>query len=352
MLANPYKSLSYLAGPCCVMKGPMNGHASQKHFLYLELAKFLRAGISIQKAVETLQRGRPSAFQAGVLDSIQSGFSRGESVAVVFAAMAPRVSSLECTLIEAGEKSGTLGVAMEHLGEYFGLLAEMQKQSSRGLIYPALLLHLAVFSQSVPVVFSSSDPSVVSNLATLLGPLPFLYVACAVVFVALKRVVALASTNVAIDRVLHLLPWVRAARMHAAMARFCRVYHGCLMAGMPVADTLRAALDAAGSGVLHGASGALFDCVEKGDLLGPVFLSEPAFPRMFSLVYSSGEDAGTLDTDLQRMSDQFQAEAKQSIRAAAEAFPKLITFAVMGYAIYKIASFYGGYFSAMRSLSE
>jgi type IV pilus assembly protein PilC len=124
------------------------------------------------------------------------------------------------------------------------------------------------------------------------------------------------------------------------------------MAGMPVADTLRAAFDAAGSGVLHGASGALFDCVEKGDLLGPVFLSEPAFPRMFSLVYSSGEDAGTLDTDLQRMSDQFQAEAKQSIRAAAEAFPKLITFAVMGYAIYKIASFYGGYFSAMRSLSE
>jgi type II secretory pathway component PulF len=330
----------------------MDGLASQKHSLYLEMAKFLRAGISIQKAVETLLRGRPPAFQTEALDSIQSGFSRGESVSVAFAALAPRISSLECTLIEAGEKSGTLGVAMEHLGEYFGLLAGMQKQSSRGLIYPAMLLHLAVFSQSIPAVFSSSDPSVVSNLATLLGPLPLLYAACAVLFLALKRVLALAATNAAIDRGLHMVPWVRAARMHAAMARFCRVYHGCVMAGMPVGDTLRASLDAAASGVLHGASGALFDCVKKGDLLGPAFLSEPAFPRMFSLVYSSGENAGTLDTDLQRLSEQFQAEAKQSMQAAGAAVPKLITFAVMGYAIYKIASFYGGYFSAMRALSE
>ena len=330
----------------------MDGRASQKHFLYLEMAKFLRAGISIQKAVETLLKGRPPVFQVEVLDAIRSGFSRGESVAVAFAALAPKVSSLECTLIEAGEKSGTLGVAMEHLGEYFGLLAEMQKQSLRGLVYPAALLHMAVFSQSIPAVFSASDPSVSSNLATLLGPLPVLYAACAVLFLALKRLLVLASTNAGVDRVLHMVPWVRSVRMHGAMARFCRVYHGCLMAGMPVADTLRAAIDAAASGLLHGASGALFDCVKNGDLLGPVFLSQPAFPRMFSLVYSSGETAGTLDTDLQRLSEQYQDEAKQSMRAAGAAVPKLITFAVMGFAIYKIASFYGGYFSAMRALSE
>ena len=330
----------------------MDGRASQKHFLYLEIAKFLRAGIGIQKAVETLLRGRPPAFQTEVLESIQSGISRGESVAVAFAALGLKVSTLECTLIGAGEKSGTLGVAMEHLGEYFGLVAEMQKQSLRGLIYPVALLHMAVFSQSIPAVFSAIDPSVASNLATLLGPLPVLYAAGVVLFLGLKRVLALASTNSGIDRVLHMVPWVSSARMHGSLARFCRVYHGCLMAGMPVADTLRAALDAAASGVLHAASGALFDCVKQGELLGPVFLSEPAFPRMFSLVYSSGETAGTLDTDLQRLSEQFQAEAKQSMRAAGAGLPKLITFAVMGYAIYKIASFYGGYFSAMRALSQ
>ena len=325
---------------------------SQKHLLYLEIAKFLRAGVGIQKAVEALLKTRPSGFQTHVLRGIQSGLNRGESVAVAFAALAPEISTLEQTLLKAGEKSGTLAVAMEHLGEYFGMLATMQKQSLQGLIYPFALLHLAVFSKSLPAVFAAREPSMISNLMILMGPLLLVYCAAVFLFWGGRRVLALASTDSRVDRVLHLVPWVRSARMNVAMARFCRVYHGCLLAGMPVADTLRAAFDAAASGVLHGASGALFDSVKNGDLLGPAFLSEAAFPRTFSLVYSSGEAAGTLDKDLERLSEQFQAEAKQSMQAAGVAGPKLITLAVMAYAIYKIASFYGAYFSAMRSVLE
>jgi type II secretory pathway component PulF len=330
----------------------MDRFASQKHFLYLEMAKFLRTGVGIQKAVETLKRGRSPVFQTEVLDSIQNGIARGESIAAAFAALVPKVSSLECTLIEAGEKSGTLGVVLQHLGVYFELLAQMQAQARRGLIYPAALLHLAVFSQSLPAVFAAHDASLVSNLATLLGPLPLVYAGSFVAFLALKRLLDMAPNDAAIDRMFHMLPWVGKARIHAAMARFCRVYHCCLMAGMSVAGTFQAALDAAGSGILRAASVGVLDCIKKGELLGPAFVAEPEFPRMFSLVYSSGETAGTLDTDLQRLSEQYQQEARESMQAAGASLPKVMTVGVMAYAIYKIVAFYSIYFSAMRSFSE
>jgi general secretion pathway protein F len=330
----------------------MAGLAAQKHFLYLELAKFLRAGIGIQKAVEALLKGRIPAFQREVLIAIESGLSRGQSVSSVFNGLAPKISSLEAVLIGAGEKSGTLGAAMEHLGGYFAMVAELEKRVLRGLIYPAVLVHLAVFSQTVPKVFSSRGAGMISDFITLMGGLWYVYCGVAMLFFLLKSVLEMASTNPRADRVLHFLPWVRSARMNVAMARFCLAYHGCLLAGLSVSDTLRAALDAAGSGVLHGASAGLFDALRSGDLLGPAFISESAFPRVFSLVYSNGETAGTLDTDLRRLSVQFQAEAKQSLEAAGAMLPKIFTFGVMAYAVYRIVSFYTGYLSAMHGAFE
>ena len=330
----------------------MAGHADQKHFLYLELAKFLRAGIGIQKAVEALLKGRIPKFQREVLLAIESGLSRGQSVSAVFNGLGPRISALEAVLIDAGEKSGTLGAAMEHLGEYFRMVADLQKRVFRGLIYPAVLVHLAVFSQTVPKVFSARSAGIISDFITLMGSLWYVYCGVAMLVFVLRSVLAMASTDSRLDRILHFLPWVRSARMNVAMARFCLVYHGCLLAGLSVSETLRAALDAAASGVLHGASAGLFDALKRGDLLGPAFISEAAFPRVFSLVYSNGETAGTLDTDLRRLSVQFQAEAKQSLEAAGAMLPKIFTFGVMAYAIYKIVSFYTVYLSAMRGAFE
>jgi general secretion pathway protein F len=330
----------------------MAGHAVQKHFLYLELAKFLRAGIGIQKAVQALLKGRIPVFQREVLHAIEGGLSHGQSVSAIFEGLAPGISALEAVLIDAGEKSGSLGAAMEHLGEYFGMVAALQKEVFRGLIYPAVLVHLAVFSQTVPEAFSAKGNGLISDFLTLMGPLWYVYCGVALLFFALRRVLVLASTNSRVDRILYLLPWVRSARMNVAMARFCLVYHGCLIAGFTISDTLRAALDAAASGVLHGASAGLVAAIRRGDLLGPAFIAEPAFPRVFSLVYSNGETAGTLDTDLQRLSVQFQTEAKQSLEAAGAMLPKIFTFGVMAYAIYRIVSFYTVYLSAMRGALE
>jgi type II secretory pathway component PulF len=330
----------------------MAGRAAQKHFLYLELAKFLRAGVGVQKAVESLLKGRIPEFQREVLRAIEGGLNRGESVSMVFESLAPKISALESVLVHAGEKSGTLGAALGHLGEYFGMVANLEKQVFRGLIYPAALVHLAVFSRTVPEVFGARGGGFFDNCTTLMGPLWYVYIGVVLLFFAVRSLLAMASTDAGVDRILHRVPWVGSARIHLAMGRFCLVYHGCLLAGIAVSDTLRAALDAAGSGVLHGASARLFDALKRGDLLGPAFISEPVFPRVFSLVYSNGETAGTLDTDMHRLGEQFQAEAKQSLQDAGAAFPKIITFSVMAYAIYKVVSFYTVYLSAMRGAFE
>lgn len=319
--------------------------ASKQQF-YFELAKLLGAGFGIREAARMLQgHSRPAAL-SGLLAGLLRGLDEGKSIAASLGGDAS-ISRLELSILDAGEKGGRLPAAMKHLADYFGLLATTRREMLRGIIHPVLALHLGIFISTVPTAMVSGEDSLPRMLGHFLLVLAGVYAGAFVAYLGLRRLTALARTRPAVDAFWRRVPCLGKARLHLAMAGFTRVYHTCLMAGIPMRETFATAARASQSGLISEAAQRIDATLAEGHPIGPVISREPAFPGDFSFSYATGEAAGTLDKDLDHWAEFYQSEAAASIRLAAVTIPRVAYFAVILFVAWKIVGFFNGYYSGL-----
>ena len=329
----------------------MSSSASHKHLFYAELAKLMEAGFGIRDAGRILQDTRLPAPQQRLLSLMQSGLENGKGIAESFATEPALVSDLECSIIAAGERGGRLAPAFLHLADYFQLLASARSEALRSMIYPTVLLHLGVIFGNAPgaLMNGESAGSILYNIAITLG---VIYVIGFALVMVSRRLLKAATTSAEVDGLLNRIPLLGKARRDLALARFTRVYHTCLLAGLPMQETAATATTASQSGRIREAGSQLTATLKTGDKLGPVFIASPAFPNAFARSYATAEESGMLDKDLARWADLFQQDALRGARRVSSAIPKLFYALVVIFVVWKILGFYQGYYRTIETLGE
>lgn len=330
----------------------MKSSASHKHLFYTEIAKLLEAGFDIRKAAAVLMDTRLPPAQAALLKNLNRGLEAGQSIAAAFGHDAKAITELERGIIGAGERGGKLAPAFQHLADYFGMLASARREAVKSMIYPIVVLHLGIFIGIVPGALMKGEMTGGQILGNLVTTLLLVYAAGTAVFLGIRSVLKMAPQNAGIDRLINRVPWVGNARRNLAMARFCRVYHSCVLAGIPMIETVRLASDASQSGMIRAAGRRLAEVAKAGGALGPRFLADDAFPKTFARSYATGEEAGTLDKDLARWSKLFQDDAESSARTLSVMMPKVLYFLILGFVAWKITGFYGGYYESLEQIGE
>jgi len=125
-------------------------NAPSKALLYNEFAKLLKAGFGIDKAADTVLSGKPPPEHREFSEVLNRGLGEGKSIAGAVADVALPVSEVEKRLIAAGEKGGRLEAAFAHLAGYFQSVDQTARQVRSGLVYPLVLVHLAVIFAHFP----------------------------------------------------------------------------------------------------------------------------------------------------------------------------------------------------------
>lgn len=317
----------------------------------MEMAKLLEAGFDIRKAAGVLIDTRLPAPQARMLEEMNQGLDAGESITAAFSKNAGVISSLERGIISAGERGGKLAPAFRHLSDYFGMLSSVRQEIIKSMIYPVVVLHVGVVVGIVPLALMKGTPAS-QILIQLAVTLLVMYGALALLFFGARSMMAKAETHASIDSWLNRIPWIGKTRKNMAMARFSKVYHSCLLAGIPMRDTISMATGAARSGRILTAGNAIAKRAAEGNPLGPVFMAHHEFPVAFSRSYSTGEEAGTLDSDMAHWADWFQKESESSAKNAAVMIPKLLYFLILLFVGWKIVGFFYSYYSGMFELLE
>lgn len=325
--------------------------AAHKHLFYAEMAKLLEAGFDIRKAAAVLNDTRLPAPQAVLLKDLNHGLESGETIATAFGKDAKTITDLERSIIGAGERGGKLAPAFQHLADYFGMLASVRSEMIRGMIYPLVVLHLGVVIAIVPTALMAGD-SPGKILRSLLLTLLAFYAAVFICFLIIRAILKMAPSQPGLDAGINRIPWIGSTRRNLAMARFCRVYHSCLLAGIPMTETVRVSTDASHSGLIREAGNALVRVAKEGNPLGPRFVAENAFPKPFARSYMTGEEAGTLDKDLARWSKVFQDNSETAARTMSVMVPKVLYFLIMMFVAWKIIAFFNGYYSGLEQLTE
>jgi type II secretory pathway component PulF len=330
----------------------MTPSPAHKHRFYAEIAKLVDAGFDIRKAAAVLLDTRLPAPQVALLESLNRGLDAGESITTAFGRGGHSITGLERGIIGAGEQGGKLAPAFQHLADYFGMLAAVRRDLVRGMIYPLVVLHLGIFIAIVPEALMAGTMTLGQILGSLVTTLLIVYAVVFMGALVVRMFVRAAPENAALDRWINRIPWIGATRRNLAMARFCRVYHSCLLAGIPMGETVRLSSAAAQSGLIREAGARLAQVVKNGGALGPTLMAEDAFPKAFARSYSTGEEAGTLDKDLASWSGLFQQDAASSARTMSVMVPKVLYFLILAFVAWKVVGFFGGFYDRLDRIGE
>ncbi|WP_193213005.1 type II secretion system F family protein [Luteolibacter marinus] len=329
----------------------MGFQAAQKHLFYTEIAKLLEAGFGIREAAAAMLDTKLPGVQSTLLEEMDRELEAGKSITESFGRDNQLITPLERSVIGAGERGGRMAAAFQHLADYYGMLAAARQEAIRGMAYPALLLHLGLFVGVLAPGLLHGSPWTDILKSFVLAVLA-VYAAGFVIWLGARALLAAAPGNASLDRAINLIPVIGKARRSMAMARFTKVYHICLLAGLSMEETVKTSARSSRSGVIGEAGLKLESALADGKPLGPEFIACGAFPKAFARSYATAEESGGLDKDLARWAGVYQDDAAAAVRTLSAVASKLAYFLVVLFIAWTVIRVYSGMYSDMYEMLE
>jgi len=323
----------------------------QRAVLYHELAKLLGAGMHMDRSLDLLLDQRPArgirTFLLGIQRGLEERLSVSDSVAKYNADL---VSSMEISLLSAGEKGGRLDASCAHLARYFEMREKSRAKAVGALIYPLILLHFGLMFPDLQLIMQ--EGGLQSIIPQALKRLAYAWIFLGGFGALAVMILKLAGGSTLIDRLLSITPLVGSARWHWALARFCQVFHTGLLASMNMSESLRLAGEATQSALLDAASRAAAKQIKEGHAVAPSLKKTGAFPRSFANAIDTAEQTGTLDVEMARWAMAEAELASQAQDRAAEWLPRIFYVFVVLYIGYRIVSMFAGYYTQLGGMLD
>jgi type IV pilus assembly protein PilC len=329
-----------------------------------QMATFLRSGVPVTEALDTLRQDTKSDKMAAVLGDVLERVGTGSTLADAMGAHDEVFPSYYLSLLRAGELTGRMEEAFDQLHAYIKRDIELSRAIRKALIYPAILLVVALAVSLLIVLF------VIPRFAEFFEefdaelPLPTRILMGIADFVSSPLGLAImASVGVAVlvfvlwiqsergrlfwHRVLLRLPGVGTVLTYAATERFCRVLASLLDAGVALPEALPSAVDCTNNLVFKERLDVAMDKVLAGEgFSGPLRATE-LFPVTATQMIRVGERTGALSEQLEGAATFFKEELDYSVEKLTQWFePIVIVFigVVVGFvALAMVSAMYGIY---------
>ncbi len=320
--------------------------ASRKERLYGELEKLLRAGFSIDDAARAILERKPAPPADRYLEGIRRGLASGQTVGEAVAGAGVDLTSLELSLVVAAERGGRMDEAYGRLSEYFGLMDRTRKRILSSLIYPVVLLHVAIILPAIPKAILAGDGGLA--LKSIFGTLLVVYSSAGIIAMIGRTLSLKAREDPGADRFLRAIPLLGGARRSLSLSRFCQVFRIHLLAALPITNCLRASGQSSQSGMVVEATENAARKIEGGASLATAIHGEPAFPAELASSLSTAELSGTLDVDLAKWERVYRESSVESLGAVSGWFPKVLYVLVVFYVCWQILTMGLGYLGALE----
>ena len=133
---------------------PQRRRVATNEFLVFnqELATLLKAGMPLVQSLDLLRRRVASAVFRTVLDDVYERVRSGTALSDAFAAHGDLFPRVYTASLLAGERSGSLDTVLRRFVEYTKIIATVKRKTVSALVYPAILITLALVLVSIIVL--------------------------------------------------------------------------------------------------------------------------------------------------------------------------------------------------------
>jgi type IV pilus assembly protein PilC len=319
----------------------------QRALFYRQSSTLLNAGFPLISALEHLSRNPTTAqFKSPILLLLQ-GLHDNLTFAESLERLQGWSSGFDIALIRAGEQSGTLDRALAALARHHESQANNLQALLREAIYPALVLHVALFIVPLPRLIQTGQ--IGFYLLQSIGTLLALY-SVGVFIAAALRPDRSPSWQALIERVLVHIPVWGSARADIALARLAGSLHALLSAGILVTKAWPLAAHASGSPTLIRVVDLWEPLLLSGSTPAELIASSGAFPDFFASAYATGEVSGRLDEQLRSLEELHETEGFRKLSIVSRWCPRLLYGVVAIWIAVQIFTMAGGYVGTLNQL--
>ena len=321
-----------------------------------QLATMLKAGLpliqSLDVAAESSDKAHIKAFIMSLRNEIAAGHTFSDSLRNY-----PNIfDNLYCNLVSAGEISGTLDIMLDRVATFREKDQRLKANIKKALTYPIAVLVIAGVVTAILLInvvpafeqtfasFGSELPAFTQLVVSLSETmqeywgwtLGFLVLAIGLFKIALNKS---KRFSYAIDKYLLKAPVLGKIMLLSSIARFSRTLATTFSAGIPMLDALDSSAGAAGNQHIANAAIEVRDTVSQGSLLNVAMKSNSVFPPLLQQLTKVGEEAGALETMLNKAADSYE----DSVNDAVDTMTALLEPAIMSF----LAVVIGGLMIAM-----
>ena len=328
-----------------------------------QLSVFFRAGIPVLQALEVISSEMANkVFKLALEDMIER--LRGGSTVSAAAALHPEAfPTYYLGILRSAEVTGNLDVVLDQLAEYIERDLDTRQKITAALLYPAIVMGLAVVTIGVLTIFvlprfqtffddfNAELPLPTrmlvsfSKLSATYGPIVVL--GAALTFVGLALFGRTEAGREKRDRILLRVPVLGKLVSQVIVERFCRIFGSMLTAGVSVPEALSVTAQATNNRVFQAGIADAREAMMRGDGLAGPLADTGLFPSSATQMFRVGEDTGTFDKQLATAATYLDRELDYSIKRATSFFePAVILFigVVVGFvAVALVSAMYGLY---------
>jgi general secretion pathway protein F len=295
-----------------------------------ELAVMLRAGLPLDGALRVL-RGmdhRPSvaALIGEILESVKGGMPLSRALA----GRGDLFGAFYVNMVRSGEASGQLGAVLTRLVEHLERMRALRESVVSALIYPGILLTVAVLSVFAILVFIVPQFETLFRDARQALPLSTRFVLFAGELVrdygihlllgaaaagwALSRWLRSAAGRLWWQAQLARLPVLGRVRHEYNLARFCRTFGTLLANGVPILTALGIAGETLEDERLRASIEGIAPKVKSGGRLADALAASGSFEPLAINLVRVGEETGSLDRMVLELAAIFDREVEIGIK--------------------------------------
>ena len=294
-----------------------------------EMATLLKAGMPLVQSLDLLRRRVTTPLFRTVLDDVHERVRAGAALSDAFGAHGALVPSIYTASLVAGERSGNLDSVLRRYVEYTKIIATVKRKTVSALVYPAILVSLALALVSIIVLkvvpafsdfyasFGSELPLVTRVIVAISDALREHWllillgiVGAVVAFVAWLRQ---PGQKARFDRIILGIPMLGEIARKFATSQMARTLATLLGGGLPLVNAIDIASKSVGNQFMARELDVVSARVREGVSFSSALEARRVFPEVAVKMAEVGESTGALQDMLNTVADFYDEEISTSM---------------------------------------
>ena len=312
------------------------------------LSSLLAAGVPLSRAMVILCKEASSPAAAAQWKQVYDLVIDGMSLADAMAKSPQTFPRVYVAMVEAGETGGFLDVVLGQIADFQAREKEMRSKVMTALLYPVILLVLALavlvfllvfFIPRFQLIFAGFGASLPLLTQLIVGTSQlmrsyglFLLAGLGIIGFLIRNWLVSEKGRRSWEGLILRAPIVGPLLAQFAMSRFCRMLGTLLGAGVPLINGLNVARRSIGNQILVDAVSNSIERVKEGKALGASLADCRAlFSGSVLEMISVAEESGRLDQELVRIANVTEGDLDRQLKAAVALAEPLMLFFIAGF---------------------